>query len=46
MFLDIFPGHFRTESKGQSQADQYLLQLAEDDGWAIGGFDIEMGDSP
>jgi hypothetical protein len=46
MFLEIFPGHFRTESKGQSQADQYLLQLAEDDGWAIGGFDIEMGESP
>jgi hypothetical protein len=42
MFLDIFPGHFRTESKGQLQADQFLLELAEDDDWAIGGFDIEM----
>jgi len=39
---DIFPGHFRTESKGQLQADQYLLQLADEEDWAIGGFDIEM----
>ena len=45
MFMNVFPGHFRAESKGQVQADHFLLQLAEDDDWAIGGFDIEM-DAP